>query len=62
MRKYCDLEKNRSDISVDLQLRVFENRLLRRIFGYKRDEIIGSWRTLHNEGLVTCTRHQVLLE
>jgi hypothetical protein len=30
-------------------LRVFENRVLRRIFGPKRDEIIGRWRKLHNE-------------
>jgi hypothetical protein len=27
------------------------NRVLRRIFGSKRDEIIGSWRKLHNEEL-----------
>jgi hypothetical protein len=27
---------------------VFENRVLRRIFGLKRDEIIGGWRKLHN--------------
>jgi hypothetical protein len=33
------------------RLRVFENRVLRRIFGPKRDEIIGSWRKLHNEEL-----------
>jgi hypothetical protein len=26
------------------RLRVFENRVLRRIFGFKRDEIIGSWK------------------
>jgi hypothetical protein len=26
-----------------------ENRILRRIFGSKRDEVTGSWRTLHNE-------------
>jgi hypothetical protein len=26
---------------------VFENRVLRRIFGHKRDEIIGGWRKLH---------------
>jgi hypothetical protein len=32
-------------------LRVFENRLLRRIFGPKRDEIIGSWRKFYNEEL-----------
>jgi hypothetical protein len=30
---------------------VFQNRVLRRIFGPKRDEIIGGWRKLHNEGL-----------
>jgi hypothetical protein len=30
--------------------RVFENRVLRRIFGPKRDEVVGEWRTLHNEG------------
>jgi len=28
---------------------VFENRLLRRIFGRKRDEVTGEWRKLHNE-------------
>jgi hypothetical protein len=31
--------------------RVFENRLLRRIFGPKRDEVTGEWRKLHNEEL-----------
>jgi hypothetical protein len=30
---------------------VFENRMLRRIFGPKRDEVIGGWRKLHNEEL-----------
>jgi hypothetical protein len=30
---------------------VFENRVLRRIFGPKRDEEIGGWRKQHNEGL-----------
>ena len=33
------------------RLRVFENRLLRRIFGPKRDEVTGEWRKLHNEEL-----------
>jgi hypothetical protein len=28
---------------------VFENRVLRRIFGPKRDEVTGGWRKLHNE-------------
>jgi hypothetical protein len=30
---------------------VFENRVLRRIFGLKRDEVVGGWRKLHNEEL-----------
>jgi hypothetical protein len=32
-------------------LRVFENRVLRRISGPKRDEVTGEWRKLHNEEL-----------
>jgi hypothetical protein len=33
------------------RLRMFENRVLRRIFGPKRDEVTGEWRKLHNEEL-----------
>jgi hypothetical protein len=33
------------------RLRVFENRVLRRIFGPKRDEVTEGWRKLHNEEL-----------
>ena len=33
------------------RLRVFENRVLRRIFGPKREEVTGKWRKLHNEEL-----------
>ena len=33
------------------RLRVFENRVLRRIFGPRRDEVTGEWRRLHNEEL-----------
>jgi hypothetical protein len=33
------------------RLGVFENRVLRRIFGPKRDEVTGGWRKLHNEEL-----------
>jgi hypothetical protein len=33
------------------KLRVFENRMLRRIFGPKRDGVTGGWRKLHNEEL-----------
>jgi hypothetical protein len=35
----------------ECRLRVFENRVLRRIFGPKRDEVTGEWRELHNEEL-----------
>jgi hypothetical protein len=38
-------------------LRVFENRVLRRMFGSKRDEVTGDWRKLHNEELNICTAH-----
>jgi hypothetical protein len=33
------------------KLRVFENRVLRRIFGSKRNEVAGEWRRLHNKEL-----------
>jgi len=33
----------------ECRLKVFENRVLRRIFGAKRYEITGEWRKLHNE-------------
>jgi len=35
----------------EFRLRVFENRVLKRIFGPKRDEVTGEWRKLHNEEL-----------
>jgi hypothetical protein len=33
------------------RLRVFENRVLRRVFGSKRDEVTGKWRGLHGDEL-----------
>jgi hypothetical protein len=33
------------------RLRVFENRMLRKVFGPKRDEVTGEWKKLHNEEL-----------
>ena len=35
----------------ECRLRVFEKRVLRRIFGHKRDEVTGDWRKLHSEEL-----------
>ena len=32
-------------------MRVFENTVLRRVFGPKRDKVTGEWRTLHKEEL-----------
>jgi len=41
-------------------LRVFENRVLRRIFGPKRDELTGERRRLHNKELMICAPHPIL--
>jgi hypothetical protein len=38
-------------LKTEYRLRVFENRVLRRIFGPERDEVTGGWRKLHNEEL-----------
>jgi hypothetical protein len=42
-------------------VRVFENMVLRRIFGPKRDEMMGGRRKLHNEVSIICTFYQILL-
>ena len=42
------------------RLRVFENRVLRRKFGPKRDEATGEWRKLHKKSLMICNAHQIL--
>jgi hypothetical protein len=46
------------------RLRVFENRVLRRIFGPNRDEVTGEWRKLHNElnGLYVCETWSLTLK
>jgi hypothetical protein len=38
-----------SDIREGHRLRVFENGVLRKIFGPKRDEVTGGWRKLHDQ-------------
>jgi len=38
-------------LRVERRLRVFENRVLRRIFGPKKNEVTREWRKLHNEEL-----------
>jgi hypothetical protein len=37
------------------RMRVFENMVLRRIFGPRKEEVVGGWRRLHNEKLETCS-------
>jgi hypothetical protein len=38
-------------LRAESKLRVFENKVLRRIFGPRRDEVTGDWKRLHNEEL-----------
>jgi len=40
-----------ADIKEERRLRVFDNRVLRRVFGPKTNEVTGEWRKLHNEKL-----------
>jgi hypothetical protein len=40
---------------------VFENSVLRRIFGPKRDEVTGEWRKLHNEELLDLYSSQSII-
>jgi hypothetical protein len=42
------------------RLRVFENRVLKKIFGPKRDEVTGEWRKYIMRSLVVCTPHPIL--
>jgi len=47
----CGCETWSGTLRDERKLRVFENRVLRRIFGPKKDEVTGDWRKLHNEEL-----------
>jgi hypothetical protein len=42
------------------RLRVFENRVLRRIFDPKRGEVTGEWRRLQPRGFMICNPHKIL--
>ena len=42
------------------RVRVFEDKVLRRIFGPKRDEVTRKWRKLHNRSLTIFTPHPIL--
>jgi hypothetical protein len=42
----------------ECRLRVFENKVLRRIFGPRKDGVTWEWIRLHKKELRACTRHQ----
>ena len=48
---HCICETWSLTLREERKLRVFENMVLRRIFGPRRDEVTGEWRRLHNEEL-----------
>jgi hypothetical protein len=52
------LSKNLNTLRENHRLRVSENKVLRRIFGPKREERAGSWRRLHNEELHNLYLHK----
>jgi len=45
----CGCEASSLTLREERRLRVFENRILRRIFGPMKDDVIGEWRELHEE-------------
>jgi hypothetical protein len=47
----CGCEICHLTLREEHRLRVFENRVTRRMFGPKRDDVMGEWRKLHNEEL-----------
>jgi hypothetical protein len=53
----CGYETWSLTLREEHRLRVFENRVLRRIFGPKRDEVMGEWRKLLSEELLLIPRY-----
>jgi hypothetical protein len=45
---------------VEHRLKLFENKVLRRILGPKRGEVTGEWRRLHIWSFMICSPHQIL--
>jgi hypothetical protein len=48
-------------LTEERRLRVFENRVLRRIFGPKKDEVMGEWRKLHNKELCDLFSSRIII-
>ena len=57
----CGCETWSLTLKEERRLSVFENRVLRRIIGPKRDEVKEKWRRLHKEELNALYPHQILL-
>jgi hypothetical protein len=51
----------RQTLMEEHRLRMFENRVLRRIFGTKKDEETGGWRKLHNEELLNSSQSIIII-
>ena len=47
----CGCETWSLTLREERRLRVFENKVLRRVFGPESDEVTGEWRKLHNDGI-----------
>ena len=56
---FCGYETWLLTLREESRLRVFENGVLRRIFGSKRDEVTGEWIKLRNKELNDCTAHKI---
>jgi hypothetical protein len=56
----CGSETLSLTLREERRLRVFENRVLRRIFGPKRDEVTGELRKLFNGRLMICSPYLIL--
>jgi len=56
----CGFETWSLTLREEYRLRVFENRVFRRIFGPERDEVTREWRKLHNVELNDCIPHQII--
>ncbi|KAJ4433819.1 hypothetical protein ANN_16131 [Periplaneta americana] len=50
-RLFCMVVKLDHTLREEQRLRVFENKMIRKIFGAKRDEVTGEWKKLHNAEL-----------
>ena len=58
----CGCETWSLTLREERRQRVFENRVLRRIFESKKDGVKGKWRKLYNEEQMICTAHPISFE